>query len=588
LARQADPVTRYAEDVASGKILAGRLVRQAGERHLRDLEFGPKRGLRWDLDAADYARRFFSVVLRLNGGKWEGLPFELRDWQDFIVGSLFGWKGDDGYRRFRVSYCEIAKGNGKSPLAAGVGHLMAWADKEPRAEVYAAATKVDQAMILFRDAVAMVELSPALDAKLTKSGGNPVWNLADLSTGSFFRPLSSDRKSQSGPRVHCGLIDEIHEHPDATVVEMTRAGTKGRNQALIFEITNSGTDQSSVCYAQRQYSEMILENETSEHPDEALRNDSWFAYVATLDPCNKCLEEGHRQPAEDCAECDDWRDEAVWEKANPNLGVSIDPKYLREQVREASGMPTKENIVKRLNFGLWVRSSKHAIPMNRWDQGSDTIDLEELRGRTCYGGMDLAKVDDLSAFVLVFPPILADESWKVLSWFWCPEDNVTERSKRADPIPYAKWRDQGFLTETSGNVTDYTVIQADILKQASQYKIEELAFDRTFGGEIVQGLQQEGLEMVQFGQGFVSMAAPTAELLRLVKKGELQHGGHPVLRWNASNLATATDPSGNMKPDKDRSRDKIDGISALCNALGRAIGRGVTGSVYDTRGLLSV
>lgn len=585
---KADPATCYAEDVASGKILAGRLVRQAGERHLRDLEFGPKRGLVWDVDTASHLYDYFRVVLRLNGGEWEGKPFDLGLWQQFIIGSLFGWKTDDGYRRFRVSYCEIAKGNGKSPLAAGVGHYMAWSDDEPRAEVYAAATKIDQAMILFRDAVAMVDLSPALDARLTKSGGNPVWNLFDAASGSFFRPLSSDRKSQSGPRVHCGLIDEIHEHPDSTVVEMIRAGTKGRKQAMIFEITNSGTDQSSVCYAQRQYSEMILENETSEHPDPELRNDNWFAYVATLDPCGTCLEEGHRQPAEDCKKCDDWRDEAVWMKANPNLGVSIDAKYLREQVTEARGMPTKENIVKRLNFGLWVRSSTHAIPMNRWDQGSTAIDVEELRFRECFGGMDLAKVDDLSSFVLVFPPVTPDESWKVLSWFWCPEDTVTERSRRVDPIPYLAWRDKGFLRETPGNVTDYEWIKADILKEISQFNMRELAYDRTFAGEIVQGLQSEGVEMVQFGQGFVSMAAPVAEMLRLIKKGALQHGGHPVLRWNASNLAVATDPAGNMKPDKDKSRDKIDGISALCNALGRAVVASTGGSIYDQRGLLSV
>jgi phage terminase large subunit-like protein len=571
-----DPVTAYARRVVDGTILAGRLVRMACARHLRDLTDGPKRGLRWDLGSrttpqtALWAIGFFERVLHLNGGEWEGDPFILRDWQAFIVGSLFGWKGPDGYRRFRVGYIEIAKGNGKSPMAAGVGHLMAWGDREPRAEVYAAATKKDQAMILFRDAVAMTDLSPALSKRITKSGGNPVWNLADLKSGSFFRPIASE-DSQSGPRPHCGLVDEIHEHKDATVVEMMRAGTKGRRQALIFMVTNSGTDQSSVCYDHRQYCEALLENATAPEPDPDLLDDARFAYVATLDPCQTCLDEGHRQPSEDCAHCDDWRDEAVWPKANPNLGVSIDPKYLREQVTEARGMPSKENVVKRLNFGLWVQSSVHAIPMHLWDMGATPVDPDVLKGRLCFGGMDLAKVDDLSAFVLLFPPVMDDEPWKVLPWFWCPEDNIVERARRANPIPYAAWRDRGYLLETPGNVTDYAFIEHTILEATRDYDVQELSYDRTFGGEIVQHLQAEGVTMVEFGQGYLSMAAPTAELLRLVKSGKLNHGGHPVLRWNASNLVTRQDPANNLKPDKERSPDKIDGIAALCNALGRAM-----------------
>lgn len=224
----ADPATQYALDVTTGKILAGPDIRNACARHLRDLENGPARGLTWDIESAQRGIDFFAKVLKLNGGEHEGQPFILLPWQCFIVGSIFGWKASDGYRRFRMVYVESGKGSGKSPLAGGVGLYCLVADKEPRAEVYAAATKKDQAMILFRDAVAMVDQSPALSQRIDKSGGTgKEWNLAFVQTGSFFRPISSD-DGQSGPRPHCALIDEVHEHKSNQVVEMMRAGTKGR------------------------------------------------------------------------------------------------------------------------------------------------------------------------------------------------------------------------------------------------------------------------------------------------------------------------------------------------------------------------
>ena len=248
-----DPATQYASEVHSGKRIAGPDIRNACARHLRDLEEGPKRGLFWDLEEANKAIRFYRAVLKLNGGEFEGQPFELLPWQKFIVGSIFGWKGSDGYRRFRVVYVESGKGSGKSPLAAGVGLKGLVGDGEARAEVYAAATKKDQAMILFRDAVAMVQQSPELSKRLTSSGtGQNIWNLAYLKAGSFFRPISSD-DGQSGPRPHMALIDEVHEHKTNLVVEMMRAGTKSRKQALIFMITNSGSNKRGPCWEYHEY-----------------------------------------------------------------------------------------------------------------------------------------------------------------------------------------------------------------------------------------------------------------------------------------------------------------------------------------------
>lgn len=452
-----------------------------------------------------------------------------------------------------------------SPLSALVGLYGLIADKEARAEIYAAAQKRDQAMVLFRDAVALVDSSPLLKSKILKSGVNPVWNLTF--NGSFFRPISSEDGGQSGPRPHMGLIDELHEHKSAHVVDMIRAGTKARRQALLFEITNSGFDRNTVCWAHREYSERVLQ---ARSPEDAGFDDSWFAYVCTLDPCPKCLREGKTFPDETCPDCDQWTDERCWPKANPTIDVVLPRKYLREQVREALGMPSKQNTVKRLNFCVWTESCEKWLDIEAWDECGGAVDPESLRGRHCFGGLDLARVKDLSALALLFPPMEEGEKWKVLLWFWVPQEDMHTRSKR-DRVPYDVWVRSRLIETTPGNTTDFAFIKDKILQLSSVYEILEIAYDRTFAGELINTLTDEGVKMVEFGQGFLSMAAPTAELERLVLSRQLLHGGNPVLRWMASNVTVRHDPAGNIKPDKETSTERIDGICALIMALGRAI-----------------
>jgi len=556
--RVVDHVSAYARSVVGGKVVAGHLLRLACERHLRDLKARKARGLKWDVAAANRAIRFFPTVLRLAEGEFAGKPFTLQPLQQFIVGSLFGWKKTTGFRRFTTAYIEMGKGSGKTPLAAGIGIYGFTADQEPSAEVYSAATMKDQAKICYRDAERMVQASPVLSERIDIT----VSNLAHPGSGSFFRPVSSEHKGLDGKRVHMALIDELHEHPNSLVVDKMRAGTKGRRQALIVEITNSGYDRHSICYQHHEYSEKILQG--------SLKDDAWFAVVCGLDPCEACRKEGQTQPKDGCEDCDDWRDPAVWLKANPNLGVSIREDYLAGQVREAIGMPAKQNIVKRLNFCIWTEQSTKAIDMTLWDLGKEPIDLESLKGQVCYGGLDLAQVSDLSSLALVFPR--PEPIWPVLWWNWVPEDDIQKRSSK-DRVPYDVWVRGKFIETTPGNTTDYGFIQQKVIELASIYDIREVAFDRTFTGQIVQNLQAElGEErMVQFGQGFLSMASPTAELLRRVKAGEIQHGNNPVARWSASNLSLATDAAGNLKPDKEHSTEKIDPMSAVIMALGRAM-----------------
>lgn len=559
-----DRTRAYAEGVVSGKILAGRLVRLACQRHIDDLENGKARGLRWDQEAADHVIGFIESCLRLTGGEHEGRPFRLSPWQVFIVGSLFGWKGRDGYRRFRRAYVEIAKGNGKSPLAAAIGLFMLTADGEARAEVYAAATKRDQAMILFRDAVAMVDQSPAISKRVSKTGA-PLreWNLSYLETGSWFRPISSD-DGQSGPRPHCGLIDEIHEHKTPNVIEMMRAGTKGRTQALILEITNSGHDKDSVCWKHHEYTAELLLGKK--------QNDAWFGYICGIDPCDKHQEEGRLQPVDGCADCDDWRNEKVWTKANPNLDVSVTRKYLREQVNEAVGMPSKEGSVKRLNFCVWTETEVAWISSYTWSLGSGPIRKSDLLGCRCYGGLDMASKIDLAAFAKLFPDHPDEGHYSLLVHCWIPRKQA-ELHEREHGIPYSLWEREGWVTITPGDVIDHDAIEEAIKRDARDYELVETAFDTWNAVQISIHLQQYGMEMREFTQNLRSFNEPSKLFEALLKEGKIHHGDNPLLSLMAGNVSIVTDRSGNIRPVKPdgASSKKIDGIVATIMALGRAM-----------------
>lgn len=550
------PVTRYARDVCSGILLAGRLVRLACERHLRDLEGGGKRGVFFNEKTATRAIEFFGF-LNLAEGEHAGKPFCLEPFEQFIVGSLFGWLGPDGYRRFRTGYVEIGKGNGKSPVAAGIGLFGLFADKEIGAEIYSAAVTRDQAKIVFSDAEKMVDASPALSRRVEKT----VNNLAVLATNSFFRPISSEARGLDGKRVHIALIDEIHEHPNAMVVDKMRAGTKGRRQALIFEITNSGYDRNSVCFHHHVYSAKVLEG--------IIEDDSWFAYVCQLDPCETCRQGGKAQPVDGCTNCDQWTDESVWIKANPCLDVSVTRKYLREQVREAIGMPGKQNIVRRLNFCTWTQQESRWLDLDIWDEGAITVDPQCLRGRPCFAGLDLSTTTDLSAFVMAFPPKTAEERWQVLCRFWIPKENLQKRVQR-DRVPYDLWAKQGLIEPTEGTVIDYAVLKARILEDAERFDLKEIGVDRWNSSQLVTELSEEGIELFPFGQGFGSMSGPTKELEKLIIGRQLAHDGNAVLRWMISNISVRQDPAGNLKPDKSKSTERIDGVVALVMAVGRA------------------
>ena len=566
-----DLATHYAREVVAGELPAGPHVRDSCARHLRDLEEGPARGLYWDPEAAARVIRFFGAVLKLAGGEHEGQPFLVEPWQAFVLGSLFGWKNADGYRRFRVAFVEAGKGSGKSPLSAGIGLYGLVADGEPRAEVYAAAAKKDQANILFRDAVAMVRQSPALASRLRFSGGEGrEYNIAHLASGSFFRPISSD-DSQSGPRPHIALLDEIHEHKDGNVVEMMRAGTKGRRQALIFMITNSGVDRTSVCYDYHEYGAQVAAGD--------FEDDSFFSYICALDEDD-----------------DPFEDPSCWAKANPSLGVTIQPSYLEEQVTQAKGMPAKESIVRRLNFCQWVDAANPWIDGDLWRACIDEFDPDELAGRPCFGALDLSGTRDLTALALLFPPLDEDEPLRAMVEFWTPGDTLVERARR-DRVPYDAWVRDEYLTAPPGRAVDYGFVANRLGEIDAMYELRGLAFDPYRIKYLEKELHDAGIEidLVPHGQGVgrssesgLWMPHSVDTLEAHILEAAMRILKNPVLNWNAASAVVLSDPKGNRTLDKRRSTGRIDGIVALAMACGYAdtFGDEDVGSVYDDRGVM--
>ena len=473
------------------------------------------------------AIKFFPVVLCLNGGQFEGRPFDLHPSQAFRIGSLFGWKKADGTRRFRRFYDEEGKGNGKSPLLAGIGLYCLLSDGEAQAEVYAAGSKKDQAMVLFRDAVAMVDQSPALSARLTKSGGNPVWNLADLRTGSFFRPISSD-EGQSGPRPSCALCDEVHEHRDARTVELLERGFKWRRQPLLVMATNSGTDRNSVCWQEHEHAVRVAAGTRTPDGDFAyvgeIIDDETLLFVCALD-----------------ADDDPLVDPACWIKANPLLGVTVTENYLAGVVRQAKAIPGKLNGILRLHFCQWSDAAESWMSRAALEAVLADIDPLDLSGEDAFAGLDLSGSQDLTALAVVVPTGMVDvprDDGTVArlptfdAWIeaWTPRDTMAERALR-DQQPYDIWADQGHLRAEAGKTIRLDFVAARIGEVAAEYRVRVLAYDRYSYRKLEDELDAQGLTLpqIEHPQGgrrrwWQEIGIPLPAPARTLKMGALRSG----------------------------------------------------------------
>jgi len=565
-------VHQYIDDVLDGTIPACRWVKLAAERHLRDLDAAAERGLCFDASAAQLVIDFFGL-LRHSKGEWAGRTLELEPWQQFVTWVLFGWQNEDGTRRYRTAYVEVARKNGKSTWAAGIGVYLLVADGEPGAEVYSAATKRDQARIVHAEATRMVKASPALRRRVTVFRDN----LHIEGTASKYEPLSSDYDSLDGLNLHGGIVDELHAHKTRDLWDVLDTATGSRLQALLLAITTAGYDRNSVCYEKHDYTEKVLSG--------AVEDDTWFGIIYTLDQ----RREGDPAHVTDDVEGDAWGNETNWIKANPNLGVSKKLDDMRRKAIYAAEVPAALTNFLRKELNIWTQSVTKWVPWEHWNACGKAVDPLGLRGRRCYGGLDLSSNTDISALVWVFPPEVDGDSYQVLCRFWVPGERVRERVS-TDHVPYDAWVRQGYITTTPGNVVDYDFILAQVGEDLETYDAHELAFDRWGATKIQTDLMEMGCEdfLVQFGQGYASMSGPTKELERLILGHELAHGNNPVLNWMADNLVVRSDPAGNIKPDKERSIERIDGMVSLVMALGRAMVHEQAGSVYEERGLLTL
>lgn len=554
----ADSITAYARDVVRGKVPAGTLHRLACARHLREVAPAWQRahGLKWQPAKGEAACDIISRFAQYKG-EWAGRPLELQPWQRFIVGSLHGWRRVDGLRRFRTAFVEVPRGNGKSALAASLGVYGAFLEGEPGADCYSVATKRDQARIVFEHARQMVRHTPALRSRITVQNHN----LHQLDSASKFEPLSSDAHTLDGLRPHVVIADEVHAHPDASVIDVMLTGMGTRRQPLLFEITTAGVSRGGPWWAHREYTRAILEQG---HDDPA-----WFGIVFAAD-----------------TEAD-WADPATWAVANPGYGCQVKPDFLTNECRKAQHILSYQNTFRRLHLGQLVEQMDRYLDVPAWDAITTPVEAADLEGRACVAGLDLSTRTDLTACVLVF----ADEDGgvTVLPHFWCPEAGIDKRS-RMDRVPYADWVRQGYLTPTAGNVVDYDHIRADINALGARYRITELAFDPWNASQIATQLTGDGFQVVEIRQGYRTLSEPTKHLAALVADGKLRHGGHPMLRWMARNLTVRTDPNGNVAPDKAKAQERIDGMVALVMALSRLIVQmpGGNTSPYENYDLFTV
>ena len=544
----------------------GKLERLAKERHQRDLKLAyprgipadPRntkhpRGLWFDAEAADHAVRFIESYCRHHKGEWAGQPLILEPWQkDDIIRPLFGWRRADGTRRYRFALIEIARKNGKSELGAAIGLYLTVADCEPGAEVYSSATKKDQAKIVHDTAREMVKKSPDLKRFVRVLRNNI--NCPEL--GSKFEPLGSDSNTLDGLNPHGNIIDEIHAHRDRKVFDVLVTAMGARRQPLTLIITTAGIyDPESIGWEQHDYAVKVLEG--------IFEDDGFFAFIAASD------------------EGDNWEDPASWEKANPNIDVSVKREYLAELCEKAKKQPSFQNTFFRYHLDRWTQQRNIWIQIEKWNACDKDLaptayaEREKTwEGRVAYGGMDLSSKLDITAVVLVLPWD-DGQGYDLVPRFWIPEEDLEARSRR-DRVPYDAWVRDGWVAATPGNVIDYDFIRNEVVSLAGRFDLRELGFDPYSALQLSGQLgEKDGIQMVEVRQGWKSMSEPSKEFEKMVVSGQVRHGGHPVLRWMVSNASVRHDANANIAPDKGREGAKatgrIDGVVATIIALSRAI-----------------
>jgi len=496
-------------------------------------------------EKADKALNFISLLTHAKG-QWAGQRFQILDWQKELIEGAFGNVKEDGTRQYRTVYCEIPKKNGKSELAAAVALYMLTADGEAGPEVYSAAADRDQAGLVYGVASEMVRNNAVLSKYLKILDSRK--RIINRRNNGFYQVLSSDVKTKHGLNPSCVVVDELHAQPNDELWRVLTSGTDyARKQQLVFVLTTAGVfNKESIWWRVREKARQIR--------DGIVKDDSFLPVLYIADP-----------------ETDDPADEELWKRVNPSLGRIFTLEKIRQDYETARQDPVEFEDFKRFRLNIPIKSLSRWMPMDKWDNCASKIDVEALKGRPCYGGLDLSSKLDLSAFLRVFPPVSEGDRTVVLPSFYCPEDTIIERS-RSDKVRYDIWAKDGLITATPGNVIDYAAIRNDILQTAKDYDLREVGFDPWGASQLATELQNDhGITMVEMRQGAKTMSEPAKDILVKVMQGQLVHGGHRVLRWCTDNLVMVPDANENIRPAKDKATDRIDGFVALILAWGRAM-----------------
>lgn len=578
---ESDPATRYAWDVVNGRILAGHLAIRACQRHLDDIEHGPKRGLYWQPERAAHALGFFPNVLRVTAGAMEGNPFHLPSYTAFVVGSLYGWVRADGRLRFRHAWVETGKGMIKSPLAAAIGIYTLGFRGIARAECYAIAKDRNQANVLFADAVAMAR-APIADRDdgvsllalgeagdpgglIARGTGDMTWMLEHPASMSKFRALAGDERV-SGPRPSLVAADEIHEwKTDAPLRTWRSAGAKMPGDFLLWMSTNTPAADQLVGTEWSADYQRILRGE--------VEDDAAFAYIARVDEKDDPL-----------------TDEGCWVKALPCLGLTFSIENVRIEVNSARHSIGTMLNTKRLYFGIPVGTSEYWIDLDAWEAVQGRIDEEEMKGKPCWLGMDLSRKNDLTALAAVW----RDDDGKFYSTarYWKPADGLALKAVE-DNAPYVEWAADGLLLTTPGKSIEYEFVAAVVQKLCAEHEVEAMAFDPAHIDEFRKACDRigfatwiwepdipagVGLKMVVHSQGRAGMHSKKAlwmprslgQFEDAILTGNIVIDESPVTKWCAGNAAVKPDEQGNRYFIKKHSRGRIDGMVAMAMAMGVA------------------
>lgn len=524
----------------------------------RSDEIAIDQGCYFDISAADRVRKFFAKFLRHSKGEWAGKPFELLDWQwEHCIAPLFGWKQANGTRRFRRAGWGLPKKNGKSTLASGISLYTLCGDDEPGAEVYSAAADRDQASIIYNEAAAMVEASPALSAYIEIVRSQKRMTFPRLNGA--YKALSADVPTKEGLNIHCLLFDELHAQKTWDLWNTLRYGGAARKQPLLVWISTAGADKQSLCGVQWQYA---LNVQTGHIIDI-----HFLPYIAAAD------------------DTDDWTQPETWEKANPSYGITLNPQDFAQDCKEAQQSAVQENSFKRYRLNLWTSQVTRWIQLSKWDACYEDYSEDDLAGQPCRIGVDLASTTDIAAAVLVFKQ---GSRYRIVPRFWVPRERLRVRELE-NLTRLDQWVHDGYITATDGDVIDYNVIRKDLGDLATRFKVEEVCIDPWNATQFATDLQGDGFPVTYVRTGFLSVSAATKEYEKLVLARELRHNANPVMDWMVNNIAVETDASGNLKPSKKKSSEKIDGAVATILALARFISQPKKkASKYETQTLSGV